>query len=507
MTQQAILLVLLPLIAAFTLTPLRRCNPVIARVAGPAVVVSQVMLAITLLLHIAQLGPEAVGFGGFSIPLGIAFHLDLVGMSLVALAGVTLLLLWPWTVESDSAEPSLYLLLLAGASGIALSADLFNLYVFFEVVAVASYGLVAAPNSGIQLYASIRLLLFSAAGSALALLGIGLIYNLGGSLSLAHLGQVAAQDATLFSSVEGLSAFTLILIGLGVKAELFPANHWVPEVYGLSRPRVSGLLAGLVSKLALLILLRLLWQLYTGTGAEVILLVTGLVTLLLGELAAFRATRLREMLAFSSIGQLGLLAVAFSMGNEAGVAAGLLLALNHLLIKPALFLYAHNWRAPITALGGQAWSTPLASALFVLMVLSLMGIPPLPGFWGKYLLLKGVLTAPTLGMGWVVALILFTTLVEMIYFMRLLTRLYAEKSVQPIPPLSRRHYAPVALLGAGLIALTLGMGHVSTHLEQGAAQLLDRSGYRDRLIPASLRHPVNHFQTHLQGTARQGGHP
>ena len=231
--------------------------------------------------------------------------------------------------------------------------------------------------------------MISALGSVIALLGIGLIYFTTGTLNLAHLATLSDQLAT----PQGLAAFAMLLIGFGVKAELFPVNGWVPEVYAATGKRVAALLAGLASKLAVLVIVRLLMLVFPHEEARQLMLLLGILGVLFGELAAWQARDVTRMLAWSSIGQLGVVFIAFSLPGNAGLIAGVAVAMHHLVVKSAMFLLAERWGGAIERLQGRAADSRLGAALFVLFALSLLGLPPLPGFWSKFLVLGGLAQA------------------------------------------------------------------------------------------------------------------
>jgi formate hydrogenlyase subunit 3/multisubunit Na+/H+ antiporter MnhD subunit len=246
------LAIALPLLGAFLLPlPLGRGLQWLGGLLGPAVLA---LSAIVLFANASTYeAPYAIAMGGFAPPLGISFYVDPLALVFALSVPLVTLLLWPGgDGEAGIRRQSLTLLLAAALTGLALSGDLFNLYVFYELAAVASYGLAAGSGSSPGFVAAFRYLLISALGSVFGLMGIALIYFQTGTLNLAHLSTLGAQLA----NPQGLAAFAMLVIGFGVKAELFPVNGWVPEVYGAASKRVAGLLAGIISKLALLIILR-----------------------------------------------------------------------------------------------------------------------------------------------------------------------------------------------------------------------------------------------------------
>ena len=419
--------------------------------------------------------PYAIALGGFAPPLGITFYIDRLALLFALAVPLVTLLLWPGgSDEASVRRQSLTLLLAASLTGLAMSGDLFNLYVFYELAAVASYGLAAGSGSGAAFVAAFRYLLLSALGSVIALFGIALIYFKTGTLNLAQLATLSEQLA----NPQGLAAFAMLVIGFGVKAELFPVNGWVPEVYGAASRRVAALLAGLASKLVVLAIVRILLLVFPGEEARQLLLVLGILGVVSGELAAWQARDIARMLAWSSIGQLGVVFIAFSLPGTIGLVAGVTVALHHLVVKSALFLIAERWGGAIDGLRGAAASSWLGAALFVLFALSLLGLPPLPGFWSKFLVLSGLAEGGTTLQLLALAAILIGTVIEGAYLMRVLTRLYAAPDSQSPPPPQRRS----SLLASGLLASVLiGAALLINPLWQGLNELavagVDTAGY------------------------------
>ncbi|MFQ5643023.1 MAG: complex I subunit 5 family protein [Thiogranum sp.] len=480
---QLALLVALPLIAAFLLPVVNRVSGFAARWLGPLVLL--VTSAIGILLW-PQLGDSAaaVELGGFRPPLGITLYADRMALLFALATSIGTLLLWPSKGEEWLRQSTLALILAASGSGLALSGDLFNIYVFYELVAVVSYGLIAARSSAGSFAATVRYLVVSSFGAALALTGIALVYQATGTLNLAQLSQLAP---THLNNLQGLAAFVLMLVGFGVKAELFPVNTWVPEVYATAPTRVSGLLAGVVSKLALLIIVRLLVLIFDQPEALTVMLVLGILGVVSGELAAWRARDFNRMIAFSSIGQLGIMFIAFSIPGQAGVFAGLAVALHHLVVKPAMFLLAERWQGSLAGLAGAARTSPLGAALFILLALSLIGVPPLPGFWAKLLVMINLMAQENslyiLG-AWV---IMGGAALEANYLFRVAGSFYHPTDAHTPPAAHRsRDLATASLLGAGLVAGAILIMPLADELEGVASQAADRDHYIRTVNPEVL---------------------
>ncbi len=420
-----VLMIVLPLLGAFLLPVVNRLSAFAGRWLGPAILLLTTLIGVSLW---AQLGdaPFVAQMGGFRPPLGIVLYVDQLALLLAIAISAGTLLFWPGNEsdsgESDAIKRSTLSLVLAGSgSGLALSGDLFNIYVFYELVAVVSYGLIASKGTAACFAATIRYVVISSVGAAMALLGIALIYQATGTLNMAHLAQLAPEK---LDNLQGMTAFVLLLIGFGVKAELFPVNAWVAEVYATTSSRVTALLTGIVSKLALVVIVRLLILVFDQSEALQLMLILGVLGIVTGELAAWRARDLNRMLAYSSIGQLGVMFVAFSIPGQAGVFAGLAVALHHMLVKPALFMLATKWGGSTARLAGAAKVSPLAAALFVLLALSLIGVPPFPGFWVKLLLLTELTQQAGQLYLFAGAVILMAAVLEVNYLFRVATSLY-----------------------------------------------------------------------------------
>ena len=480
-----VLMFALPLLAAFLLPLAYRLSAPLGMALGPLVLGINVLLGLSAWATVAD-STIVIALGGFQPPFGITFHVDGLALLFAIAVSLGILLLWPAEGEGDARvrTSTLALVLAAAGTGLALSGDLFNIYVFYELTAVASYGLAAARGTGAAMAATMRYVVISSFGAAMMLIGIALVYMVTGTLNLAHLAQLA--PGTLDGPL-GLAAFVFILIGAGVKAELFPVNTWVPEVYATAPTRVSGLLAGVVSKLALLIIVRLLVLVFQQPEALTVMLVLGILGVVTGELAAWRARDFNRMLAYSSIGQLGIMFIAFSIPGKAGIFAGLAVALHHLVVKPALFLLAERWDGSLTNLAGAARSSPFASALFILLALSLIGVPPLPGFWAKLLVLVelGEQAQPVYYLGGIV--ILAGAVLEANYLFRVASRFYRAETDLPAPATHRMpDLARAGLLALGLVASVFVLTPLAEQLEGIASQAADASQYIDAVNPGAL---------------------
>ncbi|MBF0266258.1 MAG: NADH-quinone oxidoreductase subunit J [Gammaproteobacteria bacterium] len=468
------LLVVLPLIGAFLIPAIARISVSIAKFIGPLILLYLLSITMPAFMELQSGQSSAIHFAGFLPPYGIAFYIDELSLLFANIILIAFLMVWPWNKNnfsdnhSEIREYSLYLLLLAASSGLVLSSDLFNLYVFYELLAVASYGLIAKQPKieGIASAASFRYLLLSASGSVLLLLGIALIYSLTGTLNIAHLSSVANESLNTFA---GVAAFLLILIGIGVKAEMFPVNSWVPEVYGvISRP-LSALFAGLISKIAVLFIAKVLLMVYQQDSILTMILFIGVLGVLTGELIAYRARDMVRMLSFSSIAQLGLVFTALAIPGKTGLYIAVAFMLHHLVVKSALFFLSEKMHSNHEHLKGLYHQSPFIVILFIFLILSLLGIPPFPGFWIK---LNLVLNLSTITYGNVaIAIVLLATVIEAAYLFTLVKKMLAnDESNKQIAYQTgyQSSYLFAVLLAIILLVSTFNISSLSKSIENMA---------------------------------------
>ena len=475
-----ILMVVLPLLCAFIIPLIAQFSQSVAKFIGPVVLLFILSMVATSWLQVGR-GAEAIFVGGFLPPVGIVYYIDHFSLMFSALIAVMLLVVWPWQNTSPR-QYSLYMLLAAACFGLVLSADLFNLYVFYELLAVATYGLIARQKNSSATAASLRYLFVSSAGSVMLLLGIAIIYTLTGTLNIAHLALLAPEKLQGFA---GLSAFALIAIGAGVKAEMFPVNAWVSEVYGTIPRELSALLAGLVSKLAVVLIIRVLLMMFQQQAALQLLLVVGMLGVISGELVAWRAKDMIRMLSFSSIAQLGLIFIAFSIAGAQGLWIGMALMLHHLLVKGGLFLMADRFAGPMENLKGLAKHAPMAAAVFLIFVLSLLGVPPFPGFWIKLLLILNLAEQGGGLYNYAIFFILLATVIETAYIFKFVRILYQTQEASSIPPNKPKSlsYTYAKLFALLLLVSMLFVSPVSKRLKDMATQVANPQIYIQTILP------------------------
>lgn len=481
MTHWIIAPVVLPAVLAGLILLLARGNLAVQR--GIAVAGSLTLAGTALALLLASnAGPEAYRLGNWPAPFGIVLVLDrLSALMLGLVAGLSLPVLayvigTGWDARGRHFH-ALFLFQLMGLNGAFLTGDAFNLFVFFEVLLIASYGLMIHGGGGERLRAGVQYVAFNLLGSALFLFALATVYGLTGTLNMADLaGKVAALPA----ADQGLIrvAAVMLMLVFAIKGALVPLQFWLPGTYANAPGPVAALFA-VMTKVGAYAVIRTgtlmfptLWPLLGG-----LLLPAAAATVVLGAVGVLGSRSLARMVAFAAIGSMGLLFLAVAAGNEQATAAALYYLLHSTLAAAVLFLLADLVLArrgtlalsarPAFAQGG------LIAALFMAAAVAMAGMPPLSGFVGKLLVMQALPVA------WVWAVILLASLATVIGFARAGSVLFwkaAEGTSAPHPP-QPLAFAAVAALLLALTALTVFAGPVTDWLALTAHDLHAPAAY------------------------------
>ena len=418
-------------------------------------------------LRLAGAGDVTQALGGWEAPLGITLAADGMAVGMLCLTGVVATLCGVYATRYLRDEPAagawfwpLFWFLWAALNVIWLSGDVFNLYVGLELLGLAAVGLVALRGSAEALAASLRYLLAALLGSLAYLLGVALLYGHYGTLSLS--GLAAAADGGATTAV----ALALMAVGLMLKTALFPLHGWLPPAHGGALTPVSALLSALVIKASFYILLRLWWALEPAAlpSAATLLGLLGAAAVLWGGWMAWRQSVLKQLVAYSTVAQIGYLFLFFPLAAAGGEAAtlardGMLLMLvSHALAKAAMFLGAGNLilssgSERIADLAGINRVRILALVSFGIAGVSIMGLPPSGGFTAKWLLLQSALTGGQ--WGWI-AVLLGGSLLAALYVFKVFHQAYLDGPAEArfIRP-SRTLELPALLLALASVAVGL----------------------------------------------------
>ena len=380
-------------------------------------------------------------FGGWAPPLGIEYVVDHVAAFVVTVITAVALLVIIATRslaarEAKGREGAFYglvLLVLTGLTGIVVTGDLFNLFVFLEVASLASYALVFMGGRA-GMIAGFRYLMLGSIGGALYLLGVGFIYFATGTLNMADVSAILTSGESS-RAVQAGAAF--IFTGLGLKMGLVPLHLWLPDAYTHAPSSVNSLIAPIMTKVAAYAMLRMFLSVFPAGYLEdavpvaTALLVLGVIGTVFGSVAAMAQTDLRRMLAYSSVSQLAMIAVGIGLATPLGLVAALLHVMNHAVMKAALFLTAASMRlsadlTDVEQLTGLGHRMPVTMGVFALGAVSMVGIPPTAGFFSKWYLAQAGIES---GQWAVVVVVLASSLLSAVYFFRVLERVY----LRPVP--------------------------------------------------------------------------
>ena len=404
-----IALILLPLTAALLAFLFPRGGTFIGLLTAVAVMTCAAGLTSVLLGE----GEQHHAIGGWGAPLGIMLHTDGLSMLMLLMGAVVGLGISLYAIAWFRDEPAkakrfwpLWLLLWTALNALFLSADIFNLYVTLELLGLSAAGLAALAGGPAALAAAMRYLLVSLLGSLLYLLGVALLYHAHGTVDIALLAE------RLSPSPASWAAVGLMSVGLLLKTALFPLHFWLPPAHSSASAPVSALLSALVVKATFYLFLRLWLELFATVTPQLntLLGMLGAAAVLWGSLQALRQSRLKLLIAYSTVAQIGYLFMAFPLAALAGLSAwngALYLALSHALAKSAMFMAAgnlvrHAGHDRIAELDCVAQRLPLSVAAFALAGMSIMGLPPSGGFVAKWWLLEAAM-----GQGqWALALVL-----------------------------------------------------------------------------------------------------
>lgn len=421
-----------------------------------------------LVLEVWSAGPQRLALGGWGAPLGIELYADglsaaMLAMTALAGAFVSLYALYYFPLASGGERFwPLWWLLWAAMNGLYLSADLFNWYVTLELLGLCAVGLVVLHAEAAALGAALRYLFVALFGSLCYLLAVALLYGSHGTLALRELAAVLAPGPS------SALALALITTGLALKSALFPLHFWLPAAHGAATAPVSALLSGLVLKASFYLLLRLWFDLFgaAATAAAAQLLgALGAIAVLWGAFAALRQAKLKMLVAYSTVAQIGYLFLLFPLATAAAPTValqawtgGVLYAVSHAFAKAAMFLavgaIVHAWgEDDIEHLEGTSARLPWSLFAFALAGVTLMGLPPSGGFLGKWLLLRSAFAS---GQWWWAVVILAGGVITAVYVFRVLRSAFA-------PPLAERVLHPIprgmqlSAFGLALLGIVLGL--------------------------------------------------
>lgn len=413
-------------------------------------------------------------FGGWAPPIGIEYVYDpLASFVALVINFIALLVLTHGyhavnidVKDRQVAYYSVVMLLLAGFNGMIITGDLFNLYVFIEISSLSGYALIAVGEKRAP-FAAFRYLIIGTIGASFYLLGIGFLYFMSGTLNMNDLASILPY---IKDSPAILVSLILIVIGLGIKMAIFPMHGWLPDSYTYAPTTSSSLIAPIGTKVGAYALLRLVLFVfgveYFSKDLQVaeLLAIFSCGGIIYGSVMAIAQKEMKRMLAYSSIAQIGYIGLGIGLANPLGFIGALLHLINHAFMKACLFLVAGNLRvktgnSDISQMDDSFRKKyPWTMAAFTVAALSMVGIPPLAGFFSKWYLALGTIENNS---WFYLAVILISSLLNAVYFFRILEKVYMrspEKLISAnsdIADIQSEEVKPSMLLPA--LALAVGL--------------------------------------------------
>jgi multicomponent Na+:H+ antiporter subunit D len=417
--------------------------------------------AVALFLEVAVEGRQSLAVGAWPLPYAIELAADGLSAGMVLLVALVSLLVlifqagWRESPELPGLSPLQHGLIAATMAAL-LSADLFNLYVWFELMLMATLGLLALGGGQRNQEAAFKYFSLNMLGALVMLAAVGLIYGATGDLNLAALAQ-AAREPTVAAALPAYLG--LLLAALLLKAGAFPLFAWLPAAYHTLPAPLLALVGGLLTKITVYVLLRLTGQVFDAGQLYEVMGWLAVVTMLSGVLGAAYHWDLRRILSFHIVSQIGYLLLGLAMASQAAAAATGFFLFHNILVKTNLFLIAGlMWLAmghyDLRRGGGLFPARPLLAGLFLLSAFALVGVPPTTGFWGKFLILREALNQDRLLWAGVALATGLLTLYSM-------TKIWLEGFWKPNPVSPSRVPLPVsayaAVITLSLVILLVGL--------------------------------------------------
>jgi multicomponent Na+:H+ antiporter subunit D len=454
-----------------------------------------------LLWSVSSEGIQVLPVGGWPPPYGIALVADLLAAIMVVLTGITAVAVSIYALGSIDVRREafgfhvLFQILLLGVCGAFLTGDLFNLYVCFEIMLMASFVLLVLGGERAQLEGGVKYVTLNLLSSAIFLATVGALYGVAGTLNMAHLARQIASGAA--PDLVGVLAM-LLLVAFGIKAALFPFFFWLPASYHTPPIAVSAIFAGLLTKVGVYALLRAFTLMFVGDVGftHTLILVIAALTMAVGVLGAASQMEFRRVLSFHIVSQIGYMVMGLGLMTPLGLAGSVFYLMHHIIVKTNLFLVGGIVRRlggtyDLKALGGLYRTRPGLALVFLVPALSLAGIPPLSGFWGKLIVIKAGLAAQAYVVTGVALAVSLITLYSMIKLWN--EAFWKAAPVQTpavrTPPerVPATLSGPVIALAALTVLIGLGAGPVFELASRAADQLSTPSLYIHAVLDRGAR--------------------
>lgn len=481
-----ILLVIGPVIAAALLAAFHT-HDAFQRMVSLVVTAGLWLLSIAGLFTILQDGIVVLRMGDWAPPYGIILVADALSMTMVVLTSTIALAVVVYSrrsVEQDYQEHyyyPLFFILLMGVNGAFLTGDLFNLFVFFEILLIASFALLALGSKPGQLRETVKYVVLNLIASTFFLVGLSILYNTLGTLNMADLAYRIQTAPTDLDPTLTVLAIVFLFV-FGTKAAIFPLYFWLPGPYFQPAAGLSAFFGGILTKVGVYAIFRTFTLIFRHNPAftHELLLVLAALSLLLGVFGALSQLDMKRILSYHIISQIGYLILGIGLFTPQALAGTLFYMVPYVLAKSALFLIAGlvqeaTGSTRLKAIGGLQSHSTVLSVLFLLAALSLAGIPPLAGFFSKFLVLQAGMTEARYGY---VAIGLLGGLLTLASMLKIWNGVFWGEEYGERRPVTLRPLLPgVVLLVGCIVGIGLFPGVLYSVAELAAAQTFDPGVY------------------------------
>ena len=488
MTQNApVLMIVIPLFSAFVVLLAGLWRRSLSWPLSLAALAGAAYAAVLTLTQVMATGTVHYRLGGWAPPWGIEYVVDhLNGFVAVVVSGISLLVAVysRWSVEQELPDRTVYfypifLLLVTGLMGIVVTGDIFNLYVFLEIASLAGYALIAIGEDKRAPLSSLNYVIMGTIGACFYLLGVGYLYMMTGSLNMADLARLLPP---LYHSKVVLVAFAFFMVGVAIKIALFPLHAWLPNAYSHAPSTVSAAVASTMTKVGAYVMIRVMFTVFEPSFSTDVVPMAEILgwiaaaAAIFGCIMAIAQTDLKRMLSYILIAEVGYIALGISASNRPGLTGAVLHILNDAFMMACLFLAAGaiRYRLKVTStldLGGAHKALPVTMAAFTIAGISVVGVPPTAGFFSKWYLVLGVITAKHYVFA---AVLLASSLMSAVVFFRIIERVFFAGSAAAPPQkgagleLPATMLVPIVITAAGLLVIGFLSGTIVQQVIQYA---------------------------------------
>lgn len=470
------------------------------RVVTMAGMTALLVSAVMLLLLVWREGIQVVQVGGWEAPIGITFVADLFSAIMVTLAGLMGVAVVAFSLVNIDRQPvavayyPLVNFLLMGVCGAFLTGDIFNLYVWFEVLLISSFVMLGLGGEHDQLQGTFKYVVINLIASTIFLTALGMLYGTVGTLNMAD---IAVQLSKVTQPGIVMALAMLLLVTFGIKSAVFPFYFWLPASYHTPPASVSGIFSGLLTKVGVYALIRTYTLFFGGDTFNVgfthhtLLLIIAGATMLVGILGAISQMEMRRILSFNIVSHIGYMVMGLAIFTATAMAGTVFYIIHHVVVMTNLFLIAGMVRwlrgtSDLKRLGGLVQTNPFLSVLFLVAGLALAGIPPLSGFWPKLILITSGFDVQQYV---IVAVSLIVSLLTLFSVVKIWSNAFwgspPEKTYHPRDYSSQeriRHLVPIAALALVTVLIGLSAETIYTLAQAAADQLMDPSLYINAVL-------------------------